>query len=556
MSSVGGAHAIGAELDRAVPPASVSTSRHLRHAALAAGLVMLAILPVPWATGLANGSYLAVLALALPLWWYVIARHDAADRWVLVQLATIALACRVAAHVALYGWARAHGGPYLGPDSTVYFLVSRDLASRDFATPVPFAAYFGSYDCAHYYLFAAAQRFLGADLFGLQTLNVALTALIGPLFYSIWRTLRLRHALPLGVGLAVYPSLVALSVNDLLKDPSVLAATVLGAWALVRITRVPSASGIAGLAVVATLALVYVRMSRFYIAAFLEAGVVASLGIGWLMAARAGGRPIRTRGPAAAGVLSAVLLVELVPAMAGWPLTPALMISAVSHSMATPLMHTYAGGLADRVASSGPAAAEPGDRPVPLPEQAALPQAGSEAGAILRLPPVPPATVRAAAEPAPSLPVSSAVPAFLRLPVNAVRKLLGPFPWVPPPSWDPKTILLNDYLLYPGVVAWYAILPMALLGVASTLWKPWRGGGLPLPLLALGLFITLLLVQYLALNLSYRHREFMVPFLAATAAAWLHAGPPPRAFRHVYRAYWALLAAMAAGHLALQAAMR
>ena len=80
---------------------------------------------------------------------------------------------------------------------------------------------------SHYYLFAAAVRFLGADLFGLQVMNCGLIALAAPLVFGIARSILPSAALVVGLGVALHPSLIAIAAVDLLKDPSIIFGTVL-----------------------------------------------------------------------------------------------------------------------------------------------------------------------------------------------------------------------------------------------------------------------------------------------------------------------------------------
>ena len=54
-----------------------------------------------------------------------------------------------------------------------------------------------------------------------------------------------------------------------------------------------------------------------------------------------------------------------------------------------------------------------------------------------------------------------------RLAANLIRKLLGPFPWVMPPSWDARTVLVGDYLMFPGMILWYLVLPLAVVWVGA-----------------------------------------------------------------------------------------
>jgi hypothetical protein len=535
---------------------SGAADRVLHRGALIAASVAIAVLPWPWVTGLANPSYLAVLLATVPLWVLLAALHEPSERAVFLRIGVIGLAARLATHLAVFAWSTAGGGPYLGPDSSTYLHESGLLALRGFAIDGPPALFFGSYDCAHYYLFAAATRYLGADLYGLQTLNLALTAFAGPLFYSMWRRLGIRHAVLLGAGVALYPSLIALSINDLLKDPSIFAATTLGLWCLVRLGGADARARIVVLVALGSLALIYVRMSRFYVVAFLEIAVAAAI-LGRWVRERPGALAWRASSTAAPLAIT-LLLVELVPLAAGWPLTPRLVAGAVRHSVETPGMHQYGAGLVERAAMASPAAAKTlastdesrsaiAARPAPdAPVRGGTGERREREVSVATAPEGPPVAPPAAS-------VSGRV---VRASANAVRKLLGPFPWVPPPTWTARTLLLGDYLLFPGMLVWYALFPIGIVGLAVVALRVVRREAIPLALTALGGFAILLLVQYMALNLSYRQREFMVPFLAAAALLMFQYFRPTRVMKLAYGAYWILIVLLATAHLAVRAAMR
>ena len=53
---------------------------------------------------------------------------------------------------------------------------------------------------------------------------------------------------------------------------------------------------------------------------------------------------------------------------------------------------------------------------------------------------------------------------------------------MPPPDFSPQTITLGDYLLFPGMLVWYAVLPIALAAmfVAAGDMLRGRAGGLSL----------------------------------------------------------------------------
>jgi hypothetical protein len=521
----------------------------LTRSAVLAGTALLVALPWPWALGLANASYLMVLGATIPFWLLLAALHEPEERPVFARIAVIAVATRVVAHLAVYGWAVSGGGPYLGPDSTMYYEGSRDLATRGFVVDGPAALAFGSYNSAHYYLFAAVRWLFGADLYGLQTLNSAVTAFAGPLFYSGWRSLGLRYAVAFGVGVAVSPSLVALSVNDLLKDPAIFGVTTIGIWSLLRLRRSASPWEAGALATLATVSLAYVRTSRFYVVAFLEVALLALL-VAWWFSVRRPAHAGRSLRPAAA-ITATLLLVELLPALLGWPLTPQLLVAEMRHSVATPLMHTYAAGLVDARRTAVPVGEET-DGAVPARR---VPRANPGQPKREFTPAEDDLATRAPSASAPARRADSLGTGALRTAANTIRKLLGPFPWIAPPTWTPRTVLLGDYLLFPGVIVWYALFPVSLVGFGLIAWRSVHKRMAPVAVVALAVFGLLLVAQYLALNLSYRQREFFVPFLAGIALIALQSGAVSRGWKVAYGTYWALLAVMAMAHLAVRAAL-
>ncbi len=62
-----------------------------------------------------------------------------------------------------------------------------------------------------------------------------------------------------------------------------------------------------------------------------------------------------------------------------------------------------------------------------------------------------------------------------------------------------------------------------------------------------------MLALYLTLNLSYRQREFMFPFLLVFAALGLEALRHVTWWPRAYAGYWALIGVGATGHLVARA---
>jgi hypothetical protein len=141
---------------------------------------------------------------------------------------------------------------------------------------------------------------------------------------------------------------------------------------------------------------------------------------------------------------------------------------------------------------------------------------------------------------------------LVRWATNGIRKLFGPFPWVPPPDWSPQTITLGDYLLFPGMLVWYAVLPIALASMLLLTTDALRGraGGLAL---GLALFSAAMFGIYLLLNLSWRQREFMFPFLVLLSFAAIDRLRAWPWSRYAYAAYWGGLVALAVAHTVVRA---
>jgi len=213
-------------------------------------------------------------------------------------------------------------------------------------------------------------------------------------------------------------------------------------------------------------------------------------------------------------------------------------------------MRFYAPGLLDRnvrgpaksaqpsdpvqpvVAASGPA---PGAAPGPAP--GASPATTSPSAPVVRhdAPPRPPAVLVSAA--------------------NVVRRLFGPFPWIPPGSWDAETILRNEYLLFPGMIVWYALLPIGAVGTFLAGWLTLRRQVVTPVVLVSSVVVASLGAMYLTLNLSFRQRDFMFPFLLLTAVLAVDRLRDRPFWRRAYLAYWAMLVLLAVTHLTLRAVL-
>jgi len=456
-----------------------------------------AVLP-PFLAG-ANVSYVGVLAMAAGVAWLIARAEEAEHRPAAVSAFAWALAVRLFVLTALWVISVRQGGPFLGPDSSTYFEDSTDLAAANFRLLAHPIVEFGSLNVAQYYLFAALIRYLHADLFALQLFNCACTALVAPLMFGITRRLLPQWAGLAALAAAFYPSLIVVSANDLLKDPSVILASVVvlrvvidegGSWR--RVLTI----GVAGF-----VALLYLRTARGYVVFHAEFAGIATLGYAFTQTGWTRSLQRRT-------VLTVVLflLAEAAPMTLGWPSSPSIMIGQITHTLETDAMRKVDRGLLSRRRHS------------------AVFDDDDEFGAS---------------------PLN---------PVNVFRKVYGPFVWIVPPRWAVEDILRADYLLYPGMVIWYIALPVVLWGVWLSV-RDWttHGPRLPLGLLASAIFFVTYGLQYLAINVSYRQREAMFPFLVLFGLIGASGLPRLRWWRPAYAAYWALLVVVAVAHLIVRA---
>jgi hypothetical protein len=482
------------------------------------------------------------------------------DRVIVTGLFGLAFTVRLVSLVVLHRLAAPRGGPFLGLDSTAFLERSQALALSSFVVPDHPIAVFRDMGVAHYYLFAAAIRWLGADLFGLQLLNGTLIALVAPLTYLWCRRIAPAAARPAGVIVALHPSLVTLGALDLLKDPSIVFFTSLAIWALVRTVDGSGARRTVCFTLVASVALIYLRLDRFYIAAYVEfAALVAMLYV--LVRGARPGRPWL----AAAALVGAVLIAEVVPVRLGWPSSVTFMTRAIGWAIDVPRLREYAPGLIDDLVPDDATPAPEGAGP-PLGRNDAPSRAGGGVTVVaasfdraVRVPqPATPSQPGAAPTPVRVLRALESFPApipqLFTGSVNLVRRLYGPFVWIVPERWDLRTILTNDYPMYPGMLLWYAFMPMIAIGLARTGWRLATLERFDFGTILVWLFSCMFLGQYLLTNLAYRHRETMVPCLFVFGligwpAGWTRNG------KIAYGIYWSSIVLVAIAHLWLRFAI-
>ena len=486
-----------------------------------AGLAVALLLPqfLPGVTS----SYLLVVAVAAGAALLIAATEDAAHRATSLNLFIWALLARCLAVTACYALGVREGGPFLGPDSTTYFTKGGELAASAFHLDMHPVIVFGSYDVSHYYLFAAAIRYLHTDLFGLQVMNCAMIALAAPLMFGIARIMLPSAALVLGLAVALHPSLIALAAVDLLKDPSIIFGTVLLVWVIVRLTveRRPYAMGLYALA--GLVAALYLRSGRFYSFAYLEFAFIAT--VVFLRLLRV---PMFQRATAAVLVAAVFLTGEVVLARASWPPSAIMVASNVSYVLDTPAMSHYAAGLFDRVRiASKSTKMMAGDHdPIMVPVHLG-PQSGRFAIA------------------------GTIVSSF----ANLFRRLYGPFVWILPNDWHFRVLQAGDYLLFPGMLVWYGLLPVIVVGLGATGWRIVTRTETRFGVVFLWFFSAVYFAQYLLINLSYRQRDVMLPvllFFACVGAPYL---ARMARWRTWYASYWIALALIASVHILARALM-
>ena len=428
--------------------------------------------------------------------WLLALDGERRDRQVVMGLFVAAFAFRSFTLMALTAWLAPSGGPYLGPDGQTYWAVANAMADGSFDLSAGPIATFRSFHVGAYYYYGALAWVFDKQLFALQLMNGGLSALAVP------------HAALVGLAVALHPSLTFLSSNDLLKDPSVMTASVMVAWATARILAGASARRIVLYVAAAAPAYGYLRVGRFYTALFLAGSVASAVLIvpalsalrRRLPAGRAtAGRSEPARGrrraaPAAIGLLALFGGVEASVVALGWPVATAQMTAVISAVTRSPMMSTYA-----------------------------------------------PGTV--------STDAADLVP---RAVTNTIRRLYGPFVWIWPGDWTARALVAADYFLYPGMLLWYALWPFLLLGFCSAGLHVLAGAEKRPGLVAMWLFSLAYMAVFLSINLSHRQREDLFPFLIVFACLGVSMAVRSRAWRLGYGLYWLAISMLAAAHLAVR----
>ena len=139
--------------------------------------------------------------------------------------------------------------------------------------------------------------------------------------------------------------------------------------------------------------------------------------------------------------------------------------------------------------------------------------------------------------------------------VDLFRRLYGPFIWILPSNWSFRVLQSAEFFLYPGMLLWYALIPMILVGFGVEGWDIITRRETRFAVVFLWLFAAVYFAQYFLINISYRQRDSMLPIVLLFAYAGFTAASSVRHWRRWYAAYWLLLFATAGAHLALRAAL-
>lgn len=476
--------------------------------------LLLVVLAIPPVLGYTDLSYLWC-ALVVTFLIVPFSLGEPADtRRLFLAVWALGFLLRVVLLLAVFDASVRAGGPFLGPDSSEFFRESRVIADRGFVLGAHPIAVFETYDVAHYYVYAFLMRAFNADLFALQLFNCGLTALAAPLMLSLARRVIPRWAVFFAVLVAINPSLMVLSIKDLLKDPSILGALSMTLWGLVRLCEAPRWPSRIAYGSVAALALSYLHMDRFYVAAYLEIAAVALLAfLAW-----------RGKGGIQRHVVAAVLAVfvvsEALPMALGWPSAPAILVEQVRFVGRSAGMFQADMGVTERAVRSRQALRKAAE--------------GAKDESISTLEPV-------------SLTIQSA-----GVGINLVRRFFGPFVWIAPEAWTVRHLLSGDYLLYPGTLVWYFVLPLALTGGILTIRRIANGEEQNPAIIGLMVFCGLYFAQYLLINLSFRQRDVMFPVVAMFAFMGAPLVVAPGRWRTAFISYWVMLGVMASGHLVVR----
>jgi hypothetical protein len=468
-------------------------------------------------------------------------------RTVALSLFAIAFAVRTAVLVLLFALARQQGGPFLGPDSTTFLRGAASLLYLDFHAGNP-VVFFSTANAGYYYVVAGAMRYLHADLFALQMLNAALGAFAAPFVFLIMRGAMPRLARAGGLVTALHPSLVVLSAVDLLKDPLVIATSLVSIWAIAEIVRRRWSTRLIWPVAAGAVALGCLRLTRFYVNTELE--VAAAVALGWLVWRRR--HSVRlTAGPVI--LLVAIFAVsDVVPTAFGWPTSVQLFVAQVRRAVrpgALDVQEDAATARAIALSREAGASTEPGGAIVPNMVGGSGPIAIESAPAESR-----PTSVADELAQRGLVTWPAAVGA-LRYGETVLRRIVAPLPRILP-RWRFRDMQANAVLMYPGTFCWYVLLPLTCVGWWLVLGDARRGAAVQFPIAFLWLFMTAYFLPYFALEFAYspvRQREDMAPIFVIFAAIGFIRMARRQRFQRGYALYWICLSALVVVHAIVRA---
>ena len=140
--------------------------------------------------------------------------------------------------------------------------------------------------------------------------------------------------------------------------------------------------------------------------------------------------------------------------------------------------------------------------------------------------------------------------------LNVGRRFFGPFPWVAPERWDFWYLQSHGVLMYPGVLCWYALLPLIAVGWLNVTDRLRREPRLPFAIPFFWSFVIVYLAPYVFLDfnyLPYRQRDAILPILVVVALAGFSEPASVLRLRRWYLAFGVALLVVAASHIALRA---
>ena len=490
------------------------------------GRLLLRLAPVSWLlAGIGAAALLAyavprgddaplefaaiVLAVCGALWVFPFSGLRA--RRAAISLFLLAFAVRLAAALIFDSLATSAGDPYAGsPDAWSYDMWARRLVSswsqgRGLTVSSYYAA--GRWDVGFHYVLALFYGFFGESILGARLLVACFGAAAVVFFCLIARRLA-GDSVGVVAGLlyAFWLSSVCWSGFTVLRDPLVWALMFGAVWFALRASE---GSGVAALALF--LCLAFLRSVRPYA----EVLVVAGLALGGILTLLR--RPRGVLRPALI-LAGAVLAVEVVFFAARFPTVfqmvpvykPRQVLLKPLKEVPLSEIHGY------------PAAAPAPTAPV--------------AAALVRTPVAPPAAVPAPALDGEQHPPGPPPRLFgPSLPANTLRFFLSPPGWAPVPG----DIAHSDNWQLPGMWLWYAILPVAVLGVFVS-----ARGSPALQSLTVAASAFVLVLILVGRGDSARQREMVVPVFLLWFA--LGVGPAlrrPRRWAVIYCVYAVILAA-------------